>query len=37
MGRYLAVGIAGGIAIGMLVAFLGMYGITILRNAMALC
>lgn len=37
MGRYLAVGMAGGIAIGMLVAFLGMYGIAILRNVMAMC
>ena len=37
MGRYVAVGMAGGIVIGLLVAFLGMYGSALLRSAMQLC
>lgn len=35
--RYLAVGMVGGIAIGLLVAFLGMYGISILRSIASAC
>lgn len=37
MGRYVAMGMVGGIAIGMLLAFLGMYGVAILRSLMQLC
>ena len=37
MGRYVAAGLAGGIVIGLLVAFLGMYGFALLRSAMQFC
>ncbi len=35
--RYLAVGMVGGVAIGLLVAFLGMYGIAMLRSIASVC
>jgi len=35
--RYLAVGMLGGVAIGLLVAFLGMYGISMLRSIASVC
>lgn len=35
--RYLAVGMLGGVAIGLLVAFLGMYGISMLRSIAPVC
>lgn len=35
--RYLAVGIVGGIAIGVLVAFFGIYGIAMLRSLVPGC
>lgn len=34
---YLLVGMAGGVAIGLLVAFLGMYGISLLRSLVQVC
>ena len=34
---YLVVGMAGGVAIGLLVAFLGMYGISLLRSLVQVC
>ena len=35
--KYLAVGMVGGVAIGVLVAFLGMYGISMLRSILSVC
>lgn len=37
MMRYLAVGVVGGVVIGMLVAFLGVYGIAMLRSLASMC
>ena len=37
MVKYLAVGMAGGVAIGLLIAFLGMYGLAILRGIAPFC
>ena len=37
MGRYLAAGLAGGIAIGLLLAFLSMYGLAMVRSMMSIC
>ena len=34
---YLLVGMAGGVAIGLLAAFLGMYGISLLRSLVQVC
>ena len=35
--KYLVVGMVGGVAIGMLVAFLGVYGFAILRSLASIC
>ena len=35
--KYLAVGMMSGVAIGMLVAFLGMYGVAMLRSLASMC
>lgn len=37
MMKYLAVGMVGGVVIGMLVAFLGVYGIPMLRSLASIC
>ena len=35
--RYMAVGMVGGVAIGLLAAFVGIYGIAMLRSLASIC